>query len=123
METNNNQEHEPRKPSKAVAYERLNSKEQSFEAQENEIREYCQQQGIELVKVFREYAPGSTLDRPELMELQRYAAENEDVDAVVVVDLSRLSRKPSDMEVIINRLRFCGVSVHSVRKPLDFDTN
>ena len=72
---------EPKKIMKTVLYTRVSSEEQiqnySLDSQEKECRAYCEKQGWEIVKVFREEGESAkTANRTELTNLLKYCHDN-----------------------------------------------
>lgn len=77
-----------------VGYVRLSQQsDRSLAAQREDIEEYCAREGLSLGEIYNEREGASGYDN----EHERYSAmladiRDSDVDAVVVCDLSRLSR-------------------------------
>lgn len=64
-----------------------------LEAQEDRIRNYCRENGHELLKIFREEAvSGAKEDRPELDKLLFGELKNPPIEAVVIDCVDRLAR-------------------------------
>jgi len=81
---------------KAVTYYRVSTDSQeaegtSLQTQHEACLDYCQDKGYTVAYNFSEAYSGLTLDRPKLNEL-RELARNEQIDAVVIYSLDRLSR-------------------------------
>ncbi len=98
---------------KAVIYARVASPkdaEARLAEQIETCRRHAQAQGLEVVAVFRDIAPGTGLERPELTHLRRFVA-SERVGVVLVVDLNRLSRKPSDLLTLYREFDRVGTGI------------
>lgn len=106
---------------RAIGYIRVSTLEQvkegyGLEAQEQAIREYCDRQGLELIRIFRDEgtsgASGEAV-RPGLASILA-ALEDGEAEALVVKSLDRLARDLLLQETIIARLAKRGVSTVSV---------
>lgn len=102
----------------AAAYARFSTEKQNaltIDAQLAECRRYAEAHGLEIVREFSdEAASGASLNRPGLSKL-RAEAKSKTFQAVIVVDLSRLSRDVGDTHNLIWReLAPRGVEVVSV---------
>jgi DNA invertase Pin-like site-specific DNA recombinase len=110
---------------KAFAYIRVSGKGQidgdGFERQENSIREYAKNHGIELLKIFWEKGvSGTTEVRPELAKLMVDLEENgHGAKTVIVEKLDRLARDLMVQEAIINDLQKKGFSLISATEGAD----
>lgn len=103
-----------------VGYARLSQEsDRSIEGQKRDIREYCSDRGLDLLGILNEGAGSSGFDsdREKFVELRRLA-ESGDVDALVVRDLSRLSRDQHDRLRLLLTLDEQGVELHSVERGL-----
>ncbi len=58
------------------------------------------------------------MDRPQLVEMRRLIAR-EQIGAVVVWDLSRLSRKAADLLTLYREFDLVGTRIHYLRRQLD----
>jgi site-specific DNA recombinase len=104
----------------AVLYVRVSTDEQAtghlnLRNQEKRCREYCEQQGWQVVEVFVD--PGEsarTVERPEFHRMLTYCkAHRREVRYVVVQDLSRFARNNEDQARTISELGRIGVLVRS----------
>ena len=106
-------------PTHAVIYCRVSTKEQiknlSLTTQERECRRFCEHEGYDAVKTFREMGESAkTLDRTSLRELLAYCHENRDtIDHVVVYSLDRFSRDRADYFLLGKELAKIGVTLKS----------
>ncbi len=109
---------------KAVVYARVANFQRAEERLAEQIetcRRYAEAQRLEVVAVFRDIAPGTGLDRPELTHLRRLVA-SEQVGLVLVVALSRLSRKPSDLLTLYREFDRVGTGIYYLRRQPDSPT-
>ena len=96
---------------KAYGYIRVSGKGQikgdGLPRQEKAIREYAQENSIEIVRIFRDAGVSGTIaDRPELGELMVSLALNgRDIKTVIVERLDRLARDIMIQEAIIRDLQ------------------
>lgn len=111
-----------------IGYARCSSQEQvrdgeTLERQEAMIRSYCEQKGIDGLKMIAdEGLSGFKSNRPGFQELIRSCREGE-VERVIVYDLSRLSRSVRDtLEFIEDTVHKYGISFVSLMQDLDTST-
>lgn len=87
---------------KAIGYVRVSTEEQaasglSIEAQEAKIRQYCQLNDLELVRIYCDAGvSGKSLNRPMVQEALR-ALHTKEAQTLVVLKLDRLSRSTRDI--------------------------
>ena len=107
---------------KAAAYARYssdNQREESIEAQLRAIREYCDRNGIRLVKIYTDEARSATTDdRPGFLQMIQDSALGL-FDAVIVHKLDRFSRDRYDSAFYKRQLKKNGVRLISVLENLD----
>lgn len=107
---------------KAAAYPRYssdNQREDSIEAQMKYIREYAQQNGYEIVKVYPDEAKTATSDRrPAFLEMINDSAKGL-FEYVIVHKLDRFSRDRYDFAYYKRVLKKNGVRLISVLEKLD----
>lgn len=109
----------------AVGYVRLSQQsDRSLAAQREDIKEYCAREGLSLVEIYNEGEGASGYDN----DRARYSAmltdiRDSDVAAVVVRDLSRLSRDRRERLRLLLDLDTTGVGLHSVEldRAVDLD--
>jgi len=86
----------------AVIYCRVSTRDQvsnlSLSTQRTDCQAFGERRGYDVDRVFIEEGESAkTADRPQLQELLRYCRRRrEEIDAVVVFDVSRWSRKTED---------------------------
>ena len=107
---------------RAAAYARYssdNQREESIDAQLRAIREYCDRNGIRLVKIYTDEARSATTDdRPGFLQMIQDSALGL-FDAVIVHKLDRFSRDRYDSAFYKRQLKKNGVRLISVLEPLD----
>jgi site-specific DNA recombinase len=109
---------------KAIIYTRVSSEEQvkgtSLNDQEARCRQYCADQGMEVLEVFREEgASAKTIDRRMLLEAMEYCRHHKgSVDAFVVWKVDRFARNAEDHFAVRKLLLEYGVSLRSVTEPI-----
>ena len=89
---------------KVVIYARGSTKNQDYDRQLSELREYASRMDYEVVQEFAEKISGakSVAERQALTELLDYTIVN-NVDKVLISECSRLSRKAIDFLGVINK--------------------
>lgn len=104
---------------KAAIYARYSSENQSEKSIDDQIRvckNYCKEHEIAVSDehiYIDEALSGSLLNRPGLQALDK-AAENKEFEAVVVDDLSRLSRSNHQMLTLVLKFNYLQVTIISV---------
>ncbi len=104
---------------KALGYIRVSLNEEHPENQEIALKEFCERNGIELLKVFRDVGVSGAepaLQRPNFKKLLQ-AAELMDIKTIVVFDLTRIGR---DIFDVINTLKYLydkGFNILFVKHP------
>lgn len=91
----------------AVGYVRSSTddKGQVPEQQEDDIRHWCSDRGITLIKIYKDVGKtGANLDRPGLQEMLGYLYLHK-VNLVIAQDQSRISRDAADMETVRVQLK------------------
>lgn len=98
---------------KVVIFARVSTDRQEYQRQLLELREYCSKMGWEVAKEFANKVSGAKKveERAELIEMIEYIKTN-DIDRVVVLEISRLGRNTLEALRIINMLNDNGVSLY-----------
>ena len=111
----------PAHPTKAFGYVRVSGRAQvegdGFARQTEEIKGYCAEAGVELVKVFEERGVSGTKgeeDRPAFMEMVEAILAN-GVRVIIVEGLDRLARETRIQESLILYLASKGITLISAR--------
>lgn len=96
-----------------VIYARVSTKSQDYERQLNELREYANRMGYEVVKEFAEKISGAkrVTEREAMTELLSYV-ETKHIDKVLIYECSRLSRRVADFVNIVDRLNELHTSLY-----------
>lgn len=108
---------------RVVSYIRVSSDEQvknySLETQDTYVRQFCEQKGFELAKVFREEGVSAkTLNRPALIDLLNYCDKHsKEISAVIVHRIDRLSRQTTDYLLLKAKLAKLGIEIISLSEP------
>ncbi len=109
---------------KAIIYLRVSSEEQvdnySLDTQEGICRKEAEKRGYEIVQIFREEGRSakSILGRPVLINLLEFARKNRNqIQAVFVYRLDRVSRQTADYLAIRKKLGECGMTIISATEP------
>ena len=69
----------------------------SLDAQESACREYCQSNGLQVVRVFVEQGESAkTADRTQLKEMLAFCVEDRNTGAVVFHKIDRFARNAED---------------------------
>lgn len=112
---------------KAIIYIRVSSSKQvdneSLEVQEKACRQYAENLGATIVKVFREEGESAkAADRTQLINLLEYCRHNKGkINILIVWKVDRFARNSSDHYAIRAKLLENGVVLHSATEPLSDD--
>lgn len=112
---------------KAVGYIRVSTDEQaregvSLDNQEAKIKQYASLNDLDLVDIIRdEGLSGKSLDREGMTRLLGIV-ESQEVEAVIVYKLDRLSRKTLDNLNLIELFERKGIAFHSISEKVDTKT-
>ena len=98
---------------KVIILARVSSMAQDYQRQVNELQEYCDRVGWEVMRVFANKVSGAkaVTERPEIVEMVEYI-KNNDVKRVVCLEISRLGRNTLEALKVINYLNDHGVSLY-----------
>lgn len=98
---------------KVVIYARVSTKVQEYDRQLDELRQYADRMGYEVVREFSEKVSGAKKieERAALSELLEYV-DTHHVDKVLVFECSRLSRRAVDFLQVIDYLTSMKISVY-----------
>ena len=80
----------------------------SMAAQVESLKEYASRNNLSIVGISTEYGSGLTLDRPGLMEVKK-AVQGNEVNAVLVKNLSRIARGRPGHHVLIAHGTLSGI--------------
>ncbi len=101
----------------AIGYTRLSQKsDTSIANQKQNIREYCDEHGLELDRIYDDGQQASGWDgsRDEYRELKRRLREDDELDAVVLNDKRRIARDIDEVMRLIPDFREHDVELHTV---------
>jgi len=110
---------------KGIIYIRVSSDEQvkgtSLEFQDDYCRRYCEQKGIEIIKIFRDEGQSAkTTNREEFLRAIEFCRKNKDkVQAFVVLRLDRFARRADDHFAVQKILIGYGTTLHSVTENIN----
>lgn len=98
---------------KVVILARFSTDRQDYERQVNELTEFCSKVSWSVEHIFANKVSGAKKveDRSEIMEMIAYIKAN-DIDRIVVLEISRLGRNTLEALRIINILNNNGVSLY-----------
>lgn len=98
---------------RVVIYSRVSTQSQDYKRQTEELKEYSQKMGYEVVKTFEEKISGgkNNEDRPKLMEMVSFIKENR-IDKVLCWELSRIGRNTLEVLKTIKLLNENCISLY-----------
>ena len=98
---------------RVVIYARVSTASQEYERQLNELREYAERMGYNVIKEYAEKTSGANrvAKREALKELLTFVEENH-VDKLLIYECSRLSRQVADFINIVDKLNELHVSLY-----------
>lgn len=99
---------------------RVSTNSQDYTRQVNELTEYCNRQGWSISRVFANKVSGvkKNENRPEIVDMIEYV-QNNAVDKVVVLEISRLGRNTLQALQVIQMLNEHGICLHVKNYNLD----
>ena len=103
-------------------YSRVSTQDQSCELQIRELKEFAERRGWNVVAVFEEKMSGTTVNRPQLKQLQKLVAERK-IDVVLTWKLDRLFRSLRDLLSVLQDWSDLGVEMVSLRDNIDLTTS
>ena len=101
------------KKTKVIIYARVSTIVQEYERQIEELKEYADKMGYQVVKTFSEKISGAKKveERMALMELLEYIEDNP-VDKILIYECSRLSRRVLDFLSVVEQLNEKKISLY-----------
>ena len=101
------------KKTKVIIYARVSTIVQEYERQVEELKEYADKMGYQVVKTFSEKISGAKKveERMALMELLDYIEDNP-VDKILIYECSRLSRRVLDFLSVVEKLNEKKISLY-----------
>jgi len=103
---------------RAVGYVRVSRGDEVAENQELKIREYCRSRGLDLLGVFRDEAVSGAVpcrEREGFKAMLKFIEDN-GVEHVVFLDITRLGRDMADNVSVIEELKKRGLTLHFVNQ-------
>ncbi len=101
---------------KAAIYSRVSTEDQDFSKQTNELKDYAKKENIDVVYIFEEKESGFNNDRPEFEKVRQLTKD--DVDIILVWELSRLSRRSIYIQTQVEEFAEKGISIFSKKEGL-----
>lgn len=101
---------------RGAIYSRVSTLDQDYNRQTNELKEYAKYMSIEITHVFEEKESGFNDDRPEFAKLKELTKD--DIDIVLVWELSRLSRRSLYLQQQIEHFTKKGICVYAKKENL-----
>ncbi|MCE2972510.1 MAG: recombinase family protein [Sediminibacterium sp.] len=103
-----------------IIYGRVSTLSQDVDRQIEELVSYCKGKDYEVVRVFTETISGvkTRKQRKEINQLLEYVSKNNNINGVLVWELSRLGRNTLDVLEIINQLTLMKIWVYSKKENL-----
>ena len=101
---------------KAAIYSRVSTEDQDFSKQTNELKDYAKKENIDVVYIFEEKESGFNNDRPEFEKVRQLTKD--DVDIILVWELSRLSRRSIYIQTQVEEFADKGISIFSKKEGL-----
>jgi DNA invertase Pin-like site-specific DNA recombinase len=97
---------------RACILARVSTHHQDPKHQVNALRNYCKANDLQIVKEIKSTVTGNTTNnrRDDLSEVLALA-KDASIDKVVVTELSRIGRKPREVQKVLDALTSCQVSV------------
>ncbi len=100
-------------------YSSENQNEESIDAQIRAIKEYCERNNMQIVKIYTDEAlSATTADRPQFLQMVKDSSMKT-FDAIIVHKLDRFARNRYDSAFYKRELKLNGVRVISVLENLD----
>lgn len=94
----------------------MSTEVQDYGRQTDELKEYAVRNGIEVKYVFEEKVSGFKDDRIEFQKLERLTKD--DIDIVLVWELSRLSRRSIFIQQVVKDFAARGICVYTKKEGL-----
>lgn len=104
-------------------YHRVSTEQQNLERQANATEKFVDEEFTDPdVETIADADTGTNTDRDGYGRLMA-AVENDEIDAVVVKDMSRIARSVRDLMRTVDRLREAGVELHFIDDPIEVRPN
>lgn len=100
----------------AAIYLRVSTDQQNYDRQKNELLDYCKKNQLDVKYIFEEKESGRKDDRPEFKKLCELTRD--DIQVVVVWEISRLSRKAYMILKVAEDFAQKGISIYALKERL-----
>ena len=100
----------------AAIYLRVSTDQQNYDRQKKELLAYCTRNQLQVKYIFEEKESGRKDDRPEFQKL--CTLSKEDIQVVVVWEISRLSRKAYMILKVAEDFAQKGISIYALKENL-----
>jgi DNA invertase Pin-like site-specific DNA recombinase len=106
---------------RAALYSRVSTSSQDTDAQENQLKAYCEMKGWEVTKIYRDKMSGAKCSRPALDELMKDSKKH--VFSIVAVwKFDRFARSVSHLLQALETFNSLGISFVSLSEQIDTTT-
>lgn len=99
---------------KVAIYLRVSTTSQDYERQRHEIENYCRINHHEIIGIYEEKMSGAKDEREQFNKLRQLTKD--DIDAVIVWEISRLSRRLSTMINVVEEFTNKGISIITLKE-------
>ncbi len=102
-----------------VIYARVSTVKQEYTRQINQLKEFAKTKNYQVIKIFSEQLSGKTkiASRKEALELLTFV-ENENVDLILVTEISRLGRNAIDIQNLLDQFAQKKINVYFLNNGL-----
>ena len=101
---------------RGVIYSRVSTIDQDYSKQTNELKDFAKKNNIDIVHIFEEKESGFNNDRPEFKKVQQLTKD--DVDILLVWELSRLSRRSIYIQQQVKDFADKGICIYTKKENL-----
>lgn len=101
---------------RGAIYSRVSTEIQDYGRQTDELKDYAARNNIEIKYIFEEKVSGFRDDRVEFQKLEKLTKD--DIDIVLVWELSRLSRRSIFIQQVVKDFAIKGISVFTKKESL-----
>lgn len=113
---------------KAIAYYRVSTEMQeekeSLATQIKGGEQFCEDNNIELVKIFTDVMSGGNRKRKGFLEAQKFLEDHKDINMFIAYDVSRIARDAFAFLGLFNKLNSMGIKLKLINNPnLDSDSH
>jgi DNA invertase Pin-like site-specific DNA recombinase len=107
------------KGKRVAIYERISTVDQSVDMQDADLRRYCEQRGLEVVKVYVDKGISGTKDRRPALDALMNDARKRKFDVVLVWRFDRFARSTKHLLTALEEFRHCGIDFISYQENID----